>query len=36
VHFFEAAEALENHLYDNVVVRLPQFYGNMNGVFKSP
>ena len=36
VHFFEAAEALENHLYDNVVVRVPQFYGNMNGVFKSP
>jgi len=36
VHFFEAAEALENHLYDNVVVRVPQFYANMNGVFKSP
>jgi hypothetical protein len=36
VHFFEAAEALQNNLYDNVVVRVPQFYGNMNGVFKSP
>ena len=36
VHFFEAAEALQNNLYDNVVVRLPQFYGNMNGVFASP
>jgi len=36
VHFFEAAEALQNNLYDNVVVRLPQFYGSLNGVFKSP
>jgi hypothetical protein len=36
VHLFEAAEALQNNLYDNVVVRVPQFYGNMNGVFKSP
>jgi len=36
IHFFEAAEALQNNLYDNVVVRLPQFYGSLNGVFKSP
>jgi hypothetical protein len=36
VHFFEAAEGLQSNLYDNVVVRVPQFYGNMNGVFKSP
>jgi hypothetical protein len=36
VHFFEAAEALENHLYDTVIVRQQQFYGNMDGVFKSP
>ena len=36
VHFFQAAEGLQNNLYDNVVVRLPQFYGNMNGTFASP
>jgi hypothetical protein len=36
IHFFEAAEALQNNLYDNVVVRLPQLYGSLNGVFKSP
>ncbi|HTI43909.1 MAG TPA: carboxypeptidase regulatory-like domain-containing protein [Vicinamibacterales bacterium] len=36
VHFFEAAEGLQNNLYDTVIVRQPQFYGNMNGVFKSP
>jgi len=38
VHFFEAAEGLENHLYDNVVVRKTagNFYDNMNGVFPSP
>jgi hypothetical protein len=36
LHFFEAAEGLKNNLYDNVVVRLPQFYGSLNGVFPSP
>jgi carboxypeptidase family protein len=38
IHFFEAAEALQNNLYDNVVVRKTagNFYDNMNGVFKSP
>jgi len=36
LHFFEAAEALQNNLYDNVVVRQPAFYGSLNGVFKSP
>jgi carboxypeptidase family protein len=38
VHFFEAAEGLQNNLYDNVVVRKTagNFYDNMNGVFKSP
>jgi hypothetical protein len=36
VHFFQAAERLKNNLYDNVVVRLPQFYGSLNGVFPSP
>jgi hypothetical protein len=36
VHFFQAAERLKNNLYDNVVVRQPQFYGNLNGVFPSP
>ena len=36
VHFFEAAEGLKNNLYDNVVVKLPQDYGSLNGVFPSP
>jgi hypothetical protein len=38
LHFFEAAEGLQNNLYDNVVVRKTpgNFYDNMNGVFKSP
>jgi hypothetical protein len=36
IHFFQAAERLKNNLYDLVVVRLPQFYGNLNGVFPSP
>jgi len=41
VHFFEAAEANQNNLYDNVVIgannpQLQAFYGNMNGVFPSP
>jgi len=36
LHFFEAAVALQNNLYDNVVVRQPAFYGSLNGVFKSP
>ena len=36
LHFFEAAEALQNNLKDTVVVTLPQFYGNLNGVFPSP
>jgi len=36
VHFFQAAEALKNNLYDTVLVRLPQFYGSMNGTFASP
>src|SRR5436190_7754924 len=36
VHFFQAAEALQNNLYDNVVVRRPELYGSLNGVFKSP
>src|SRR5580765_6870728 len=38
VHFFEAAEGLQNNLYDNVVVRKTagNFYDNLNGVFKSP
>jgi Carboxypeptidase regulatory-like domain len=36
LHFFQAAERLKNNLYDNVVVRLPQFYGSLNGVFPSP
>ncbi|HKC54991.1 MAG TPA: carboxypeptidase regulatory-like domain-containing protein [Vicinamibacterales bacterium] len=36
IHFFEAAEALQNNLYDNVVVRRPDLYSSLNGVFKSP
>jgi len=36
VHFFQAAEALQSNLYDNVVVSRSEFYGNMNGVFPSP
>ena len=36
VHFFEAAEGLQNNLYDTVVVTSPQFYGNLNGTFPSP
>ena len=36
IHFFQAAEALQNNLYDTVLVRLPQFYGNLNGTFASP
>ncbi len=36
LHFFEAAEALQNNLFDNVVVRQPQFYGSLSGVFESP
>ena len=36
IHFFQAAEALQNNLYDAVVVRLPQFYGSLNGTFASP
>ena len=36
IHFFQAAEALQNNLYDTVVVRLPQFYGSLNGTFASP
>ena len=36
VHFFEAAEALQNNLNDTVVVTAPQFYGNLNGTFPSP
>src|SRR6266550_1779535 len=36
IHFFQAAERLKNNLYDNVFVRLPQFYGSLNGVFPSP
>jgi len=36
IHFFEAAEALPNNLYDNVAVRRPDLYGSLNGVFKSP
>ncbi len=36
IHFFQAAERLKNNLYDNVVVRLPQLYGSLNGVFPSP
>ncbi|MBI4888471.1 MAG: carboxypeptidase regulatory-like domain-containing protein, partial [Acidobacteria bacterium] len=33
LHFFQAAEVLQNNLYDSVVVRQPQFYGSMNGTF---
>ena len=36
VHFFAAAEGLQANLYDTVVVRLPQFYGSLNGTFASP
>jgi carboxypeptidase family protein len=36
IHFFVAAEALQNNLYDTVLVRLPQFYGSLNGTFASP
>src|SRR5258706_3145207 len=36
LHFFEAAEALQNNLNDTVVVTSPQFYGNLNGTFPSP
>jgi len=41
VHFFEAAEGNKSNLYDNVVIgannpQLQAFYGNMNGVFRSP
>src|SRR5258706_1869034 len=36
LHFFEAAEGHQNNLYDSVVVRLPQFYGSLNGTFASP
>jgi len=36
IHFFQAAEALQNNLYDTVLVRAPQFYGSLNGTFASP
>jgi hypothetical protein len=36
IHFFQAAEGLQSNLNDTVVVRLPQFYGNLNGTFPSP
>src|SRR5882672_4823673 len=36
VHFFEAAEGLQNNLYDTVVVTSPQFYGNLYGTCASP
>src|SRR5258706_47179 len=36
IHFFQSAEGLDLHQFDTVVVPLPQFYGNLNGVFKSP
>src|SRR5215510_5944609 len=36
IHFFEAAEGLQNNLYDSVIVRQPQFYGSLNGTFASP
>ena len=36
LHFFEAAERWQNNLFDNVVVRQPQFYGSLSGVFESP
>jgi carboxypeptidase family protein len=36
LHFFQAAERLKNNLYDNVIVKVPPFYGNLNGVFPSP
>jgi hypothetical protein len=36
IHFFQSAEGLDLHQFDTVVVALPQFYGNLNGVFQSP
>ena len=36
IHFFQSAEGLDLHQFDTVVVPLPQLYGNLNGVFKSP
>jgi Carboxypeptidase regulatory-like domain len=36
LHFFEAAEGLQNNLNDSVVVTSPQFYGSMSGTFPSP
>jgi len=36
IHFFEAAEGLQNNLYDSVIVRRPEFYGSLNGTFASP
>jgi hypothetical protein len=36
IHFFQAAERLKNNLYDNVIVKLPLYYGSLNGVFPSP
>jgi hypothetical protein len=36
IHFFQSAEGLDLHQFDTVVVALPQYYGNLNGVFPSP
>ena len=36
VHFFESAEGYQLNQFQTVIVSNPQFYGNLNGVFKSP
>ena len=36
IHFFQSAEGSDLHQFDTVIVPLPQFYGNLNGVFPSP
>jgi len=36
IHFFQSAEGMDLHQFDTVIVPLPQFYGNLNGVFPSP
>ena len=36
IHFFQSAEGLDLHQFDTVVVALPQYYANLNGVFPTP
>jgi hypothetical protein len=36
IHFFQSAEGMDLHQFDTVIIPLPQFYGNLSGVFPSP